>query len=98
MARLGESTQVGGCRGQRLKETHREKTKLLEEICDKKGILPTDLWKVRGASKLRKTLEKWRWFAVVAQAPYSAKPAPLHRRLCMGESTAVGRARYAHEE
>lgn len=83
---------------QRLKEKHREKTKLLEEICDKKGALPTDLWKVRAASKLEKTLKKWQWFAVVAKAPYMDKPGPLHRRSCAGESIAVGRVRYAHEE
>lgn len=41
-----------------MKETHREKTKLLEEIRDKKGTLPTDLWKVGGASKTEETLKK----------------------------------------
>lgn len=79
---------------QGLKETHREKTKLLEETCDKKGTFRKDLWKVRAASKLEKTSKKWQWFAVVAQAPYTDKPGPLHRRSCKGESTAVGRARY----
>lgn len=41
-----------------MKETHREKTKLLEEICYKNGIFPKNLWKVRAASKLEKTLKK----------------------------------------
>lgn len=47
---------------------------------------------------MEKTLKKWQWFAVVAQAPYTEKPGPLHRRSCAGESIAVGRERCAHEE
>lgn len=83
---------------QGLKEKHREKTKPLEEICDKKGALPRYLWKVGAASKLEKTLKKWQRFAVVAKAPYTDKPGLLHRRSCTGESIAVGRVRHAHEE